>query len=77
MRFVTKLGGNDGLPKIPGYTTSDLRIREIPVHGSLITGIHTGATLNAIFYLKMDLIVVIHGITISRAYPGCTFMRAG
>jgi hypothetical protein len=64
-----------GLTEVPINASSNFGIREVPVHSSLIAGIHTGSAFDAILNLKMNLIIFVHGITISRANPSSTFMR--
>ena len=64
------------LPKIPVHPAPNFRVRIIPIHGALITGVHAGAALNAVLYLKMHFLVFVHGVAIGRADPSGTFMRA-
>jgi len=62
------------LPKIPGYPPADFGIGITPLHSSLIAGIHTGATFDAIFNLKMNLACLVKGITVCRTYIGGALM---
>ena len=68
------LRGDEVLPKVPGNAPSNFRIGIIPIHCTLIAGIHAGATFDTIFYLEMYLSVVIHGVAVGGTNIGCTFM---
>ena len=64
------------LPKIPVYPATNFRVRVIPIHRALITGVHAGTALDAILDLKMHFLAFVHRVAIGRAYPSGTFMRA-
>lgn len=65
------------LSEIPGDTPSGFRIWKLPGNGALITGVHAGAALDAIFNLKMHQTLIVFCITVCRTYIGGAMVGTG
>ena len=61
--------------QIPGHTQPGFGIRVPPGDGPLVARVHTGTTLDAVFYLEMHLPLLIHRVALCRAHVRRAFVR--